>query len=259
MKLSHKIIVLIGLIFTISLTLIGCKEEPIGMGSEADKAKIIFINASVNDFANPTQARREIAVWPSYNGVQFNLFPIKFPWSNGYKAFEPGNMIMRLDTANSPGNDPSQAAAKVAEINFNTQADKYYSVYAVGPSRSVEALVLEDDLTPPTSGKAKIRVMNYSFDAGPIDIVIRGGATLATGLRFKEIKNFFEIESGIYTIDIIDSNTKAVIRSKTGVIIDAKSVYSIWARGLRILPSPGNTNAGYALDISYHANRWGIL
>lgn len=76
MKLTHKIIVLSGLIFTISLTLIGCKKEPIGMGSEADKAKVIFINASVNDFANPTQARREIAVWPFYNGVQFNLFPI---------------------------------------------------------------------------------------------------------------------------------------------------------------------------------------
>jgi hypothetical protein len=259
MKLTHKVIVLSGLIFTIGLTLVGCKEEPIGMGSEPDKAKVIFINASVNDFTNPTQARREIAVWPFYNGVQFNLFPIKFPWSNGYKVFAPGNMVMRLDTANSPGNDPSQAALKVTEINFNTQADKYYSVYAVGPSRSVEALVLEDDLTPPTSGKAKIRLMNYSFDAGPIDIVIKGGATLATGLRFKEIKNFFEIDPGIYTIDIIDSNTKAIINSKTSVIIDAKSVYSIWARGMRTLPSPGNTSAGYVLGISYHANRWGIL
>lgn len=259
MKLTYKALSLSGLIFSICLTITGCKEETIGMGSEPDKAKVIFVNASINDFSNPTQARREIAVWPYYNGVQFNLFPIKFPWSNGYKAFEPGSMVMRLDTANSPGNDPSQAAARVAEVRFNTQADKYYSVYAVGPSRNVEAIVLEDDITLPSSGKAKIRIMNYSFDSGPIDIVIRGGATLASRLNFKDSKNFFEIDPGIYTIDIIDSNTKVILRSKTNVIIDAKSVYSIWARGFRTLPSSGNTNSGYVLDISYHANRWGIL
>lgn len=259
MKSIYHRIQIIGLLSLLILFVASCESEPVGMGSEPDKAKVIFVNASVNDFTIPTQARREIAIWPFYNGVQFNLFPIKFPWSNGYKAFEPGEMVMRLDTANSPGNDPSQAAARVAEIRFNTQADKYYSVYAIGPSRAVEAVVLEDDISLPARGKAKIRLMNYSFDAGPVDIVIRGGETLASGLNYKSIKPFFEINPGIYTLDIVDSNTKVVLRSKTNVIIDANSVYTLWARGFRRLPSPGNTNSGYVLDLSYHANRWGIF
>lgn len=242
-----------------SLLLTACdKNEPQGLGEEKDKAKVIFVNAAPNAATTPAVAQREIAIWPFYNGVQFNNFPIKFPWSNGYKAFAPGSLVMRFDTARSQGNDPSGPAAKVAEITIPTTADGYYSVYAVGTSQKVETVVLTDDLALPTVGKAKIRIMNYSPDAGPIDVAVTGagGAVLATNLTFKGIKEFFEIDPGIYNLEIREAGTTKVLKTKTNVIIDKASCYSIWARGFKTLPSPGNTNGGYVLDLSYHANRW---
>jgi len=79
---------------------------------------------------------------------------------------------------------------------------------------------------------------------------------LAGNLVFKGINEFFEIDSGVYTLEIREAGTTKVLKAKTNVILDKASCYSIWARGFKTLPSPGNTNAGYALDLSYHANRW---
>lgn len=245
-----------------ALVLQGCKPTEVeGLGEEKDKAKIIFVNAAPNGATDPVQARREIAVYPYYNGVQFNTFPIKFPWSNGYKAFSPGTMAMRFDTAQSQANNPAGAAARVAELSFPTTADKYYSVYALGTAQKVEPVLLEDDLSLPAPGKAKIRVMNYSPDAGPVDVVITGGATqpitLATNLSYKGVREFFEIDPGTYTIEVrVAGTTTRIGSARANVFIDRNSCYSIWTAGFRTLPSPGNTFSGYAFDIRYHANRW---
>jgi hypothetical protein len=246
-----------------SLSLTSCdKNDQMGvLGEEKDKAKIIFVNATPNAATQPAAAQREIAIYPFYNNVQFNTFPIKFPWSNGYKAFSPGTMTMRFDTAQSQANNPPGGAAKVGELTFQTEADNYYSVYSVGTVQKTEFVQLNDDLSLPTPGKAKVRIMNYSPDAPPLDLFITEGTAtepvaLATNLAYKGVKDFFEIDPGIYTIEFRLAGTSTVVKNKTRVIIDKNSCYSIWARGFRQVPSPGNTFGGYAFDISYHANRW---
>jgi len=256
-------------LFTILITVVGgalalesCSPAEVeGLGEEKDKAKIIFVNAAPNAAADPAGARREIAVYPFYNGVQFNTFPIKFPWSNGYKAFAPGTMVMRFDTAQSQANNPPGPGARVAELSFPTQADQYYSVYALGTAQKVEPILLNDNLALPAPGKATVRIMNFSPDAGPVDVVITGGAaqpiTLATNLAYKGVRDFFEIDPGVYTIEIrVAGTTTRIGNARSNIIIDRNSCYSIWTAGFRTLPSPGNTFAGYAFDIRYHANRW---
>lgn len=238
-----------------------CEEEVEGLGEEKDKTKIIFINAAPNGSTDPLLAKREIAIYPSYNGVQFNNFPIKFPWSNGYKAFMPGSITITMDSARSIGNDPPGPAAKVAEVTLNTAADEYYSVYATNTVQNVEPVVLKDDLSLPTTGKAKIRIANFSPDAGPVDIVITAGLpqplTLASNLGKNEVKEFFEVDPGRYTIQVFEAGTTTAIRpAKANFIIDANSCYTIWTAGFRTLPSPGNTFGGYGFDTRYHANRW---
>ncbi len=257
-NITHSLYTL--LIGALALTACG-EDEPKGLGSEPDKAKIIFVNAAPNGATEPALARREVAVYPFYNEVTFNNFPIKFPWSNGYKAFEPGQMTVRLDTARSIGNDPPGPNATVAQVTFETVADGYYSVYAVGTVQNLEAVVLTDDLALPTPGKAKVRIMHFSPDAGPVDVVATGGpgtpATLATSLTYKGVKEFFEIDPGTYTLEVREAGTTTRIgNARANVIIDANSCYSLWAAGFRVVPSPGNTFAGYGFDLRYHANRW---
>jgi hypothetical protein len=243
------------------IVLTACEKEPVGLGSEPDKAKIIFVNAAPNGATEAPLARREVAIYPFYNDVTFNNFPIKFPWSNGYKAFEPGSMTIRMDTARSIGNDPPGPNATVTQVTFDTQADTYYSVYAVGTVQNVEALVLTDDLSLPSPGKAKVRIMNFSPDAGPVDLVITGGVsspvTLATNLQFKGVQEFIEVDPGRYTMEVrVSGTTTRIGNARADILLDPNSCYSIWTAGFQTLPSPGNTFAGYGFAIRYHANRW---
>lgn len=247
-------------LFSAAMILMACIAEEPGLGEEKDKAKIIFVNVAPNGSPSPDHALREIAIYPYYNGFQFNNHPIKFSWSNGYKAFDPGTMNMRLDTAQSQGNDPPKAAATVKEISFPTIADGYYSVYAVGTvgpgAQTMETIVLEDNLSLPSPGKVKIRLMNYSPNAGPVDIVTNTGQVWASNIGFKDLISFFEVNPGTYSIQVRNSQTGEVLLSRGNIILDAASCYSIWLQGFaNPLPAP-NTFGGYRLGVRYHANRW---
>jgi hypothetical protein len=250
------------------LLLTSCEKDVEGLGQERDKVKILFLNSAPNAAETPKLADREIAIYPYYNGVQFNNHPIKYSHPNGYKAFEPGQMTIRMDTAQSQANLRPGAANKVAEITFATQADEYYSVFAVNSVQDVQTVLLKDDITTAVAaGKAKVRIMNFSADAGPVDVVItkRGvGAgpkmdlptpqVLASKLDFKGVVDFFEIEPGTYDMEIRDGAT--VLRTFTNMSIDDRSYYSIWVSGFRTVPYGGAAKFNQGINLFYHANRW---
>ncbi|MCS7020066.1 MAG: DUF4397 domain-containing protein [Cytophagales bacterium] len=251
-----SILIIVGLAL-----LTACQKEVVGLGEEKDKAKILFVNAAFNASPIPFQARREIAIYPFYNGVQFNNHPIRFPWTNGYKAFEPGTMNMRFDTAQSQANDPPGPAGRILEFSFPTQADKYYTVFAVGTlglqAHRPESLVIEDDLSLPSPGKAKVRVFNLCPNATALDVVTSTGVTLASNLPFKGRRDFFEIDPGTYTVQVRAPGSTTNLVTRGNIIIDPASCYTIYITGWQPpLPSPGNTFGGYSLGIQYLANRW---
>jgi hypothetical protein len=265
MKTNSNYLYLLALGF---LLLMSCEKEVEGLGQERDKVKVLFLNSAPNAAATSVLADREIAIYPYYNGVQFNNHPIKYSHPNGYKAFVPGQMTIQLDTAQSQANNRPGSAAKVAEITFDTQADEYYSVFAVNSVQNVEIVLLQDDITTAVeAGKAKVRIMNFSSDAGPVDVVItkRGvGAgpkvdlstpqVLASQLDFKGVIDFFEIEPGTYDMQIRDGAT--VLSTFTNMSIDDRSYYSIWVSGFRTVPYGGTAKFNQGLNLFYHANRW---
>jgi len=252
-----KNISILFLVLSVSTLLVACKKDPVGMDEMKNKAKVIFINATPNAATIASQAVREIAIYPYYNGIQFNNFPIKFPWSNGYKAFGPGTLTIRLDTARSIANDPPGPGAKVMEFPIQVQADNYYSLFSVGTDQNVDTFLVKDNLTLPTSGKAKILFLNLSTDAGAIDIVNAvDGKIVAANIAYKQRKSYLEVDPGLLKYQINAAGTSTVLKSSRDLVIDANSVYTVWARGLRVIPVPGSTNSNHPLQLSYHANRW---
>ncbi len=237
-----------------------CKKEEEGyVGDFPDKAKIIFINAAPNSANVPVLAQREIAIYPYYNGTQYNNFPIKYPFSNGYKVFDPGTLTVRLDTAQSQANSPAGIAAVIGTFRLTVEANNYYSLYAVGTSQNVDTFFMKDNIDFPTVGKTKILFLNLSADAGSIDIInSTTGKVLADNISYKQRRTYIEVVPGnTYSMQINVAGTSTVLRAaKTGMVISPNSVYTIWASGFRTIPSPGNTPGGYALQLNYHANRW---
>jgi hypothetical protein len=64
-------------------------------------------------------------------------------------------------------------------------------VFAVNNVATIEALVLEDNLTSPASGKAHIRFIHLSPDAPAVDITLTNGTVVFGDYIFQRSISFY--------------------------------------------------------------------
>src|SRR4029453_1670214 len=108
-----------------------------------------------------------------------------------------------------------------------------YTVAAVGlvADGSLTAQVYQDDLRDPASGNAKVRVVHASPDAGPVDVVPRGGQALVAGLTVPEASPYAEVPAGTYTLDVNAAGTNKTALTVPDATLASGGVYSAFAVG----------------------------
>jgi hypothetical protein len=109
-----------------------------------------------------------------------------------------------------------------------------YTVAAVGlvADDSLTAQVYQDDLRSPASGNAKVRVVHASPDAGPVDVVPRGGDPLVSGLAFPDASPYAaEVPAGTYTLDVNAAGTNKTALTVPDATLASGGVYSAFAVG----------------------------
>jgi hypothetical protein len=121
----------------------------------------------------------------------------------------------------------------VIEAPVEIAAGGAYTVAAVGlvADDSLTAQVYEDDLRAPASGNAKVRVVHASPDAGPVDVVPRGGQALVAGLTFPEASPYAEVPAGTYTLDVNAAGTNQTALTVPDAALASGGVYSAFAVG----------------------------
>jgi hypothetical protein len=108
-----------------------------------------------------------------------------------------------------------------------------YTVAAVGlvADDSLTAQVYQDDLRSPASGNSKVRVVHASPDAGPVDVVPRGGDPLVSGLAFPDASPYAEVPAGTYTLDVNAAGTNKTALTVPDATLASGGVYSAFAVG----------------------------
>jgi hypothetical protein len=124
-------------------------------------------------------------------------------------------------------------ASPVIDAPVDIAAGGAYTVAAVGlvADGSLTAKVYEDDLRSPASGNAKVRVVHASPDAGPVDVVPRGGQALVSGLTFPEASPYAEVPAGTYTLDVNAAGTNQTALTVPDATLASGGVYSAFAVG----------------------------
>ncbi len=124
-------------------------------------------------------------------------------------------------------------ASPVIDAPVDIAAGGAYTVAAVGlvADGSLTAKVYEDDLRSPASGNAKVRVVHASPDAGPVDVVPRGGQALVSGLTFPEASPYAEVPAGTYTLDVNAAGTSKTALTVPDATLASGGVYSAFAVG----------------------------
>ena len=112
------------------------------------------------------------------------------------------------------------------------EADKDYTVVAVGKLANIEPLVLVDNNSAPAAGKAHVRFVHASPDAPAVDIAVKGGPVLFSNVAFKGVGDYLPVDAGTYDLEVRVAGTDTVALNLPGIKLDAGTVYTAYAMGL---------------------------
>jgi len=153
-----------------------------------------------------------------------------------------------------PAGDTSEP---VIDTTVELAGGAAYTIGAVGlvEDGSLTAEVYQDDLTAPSEGNGKLRVVHASPDAGPVDVVPEGGEPLVTGLEYPNASPYAEVPAGTYTINVNAAGTDQTAISVPDVAVESGVTYSAFAVGtaaagnLDVILTEDSAGAGTGSDL----------
>lgn len=106
-----------------------------------------------------------------------------------------------------------------------------YTVAGVGRYADLGLRILEDDISAPSQGKSKVRVVQASVRAPVLDVGSASGATIASGVQFATTTDYREVDPGDWQVRLQPSGGDATVAKCTMaeggvyslIVLDAKS------------------------------------
>ncbi len=184
-------------------------------------ASIMFVNVS------PNGANIDASVGGSV--VASN---IAYPNNSGYKTVATGTQNIKVTQ--------STGGAEVLNGSFSFESGAYYSFYVVDSSHERKATIVRDDLSAPSAGKAKIRILHLAPDAPAVNISITGSGSAAitsNNRTFNDVAtnaafgSFTEVDAAGLTIQANSVATTTNIFTLPVATLTAGKIYTIIIKG----------------------------
>ena len=206
------------LLFAATVLIASCKKDPVDPPAPpppAPTAKIKFTNASVNSSTLGIKVNGEnLADAQSLN----------FMATTGY-----------LNTAYGTGTKISyvypNTGTTFKEVTMDLGADTYSAFVGGEVPADICMIVINDNLSVPASGKAKIRLVNISSDSFNLDFYV-GGPKLDSNVSYQEATPFYEVNAGT-NVNIITQDPAQVGYQRTlnGQNLEAGKIYTVMFSG----------------------------
>jgi Domain of unknown function (DUF4397) len=136
------------------------------------------------------------------SSVSASVAPKKFPGVgygvvSDYLTLPAGTYAVAMRGAGA-----SESSAPVLSTQVTIDAGKAYTVAGVGKHADLGLRVIEDDLSPPDSGKAKVRIVQASLQAPVLNVSVASGSTIADGVQFATTTGYREVNQGSWTVNL---------------------------------------------------------
>lgn len=193
------------------LTFTACGDDD-SVSPNPGKARVMAIHAAPN--------APGIDVYVDNKLVQSNL---TFPNNTQYIEVLAGLRSIKVNVAGT--------AITVFDQTIPFAENKNYSAFATDSSGTLDALLLEDNLTAPASGKAHVRFIHLSSNAPAVDVVADGEVILSN-VSFKDVINFTAFDAGTYSVQVREAGTANVVLNVGNITLTGGKIYTVFARGL---------------------------
>jgi hypothetical protein len=222
-------------IFVIPLLfLLNCKKQatldpPMEEPPKIDtSSKVMFVHAS------PNTPKLDI-----YNGANIlNISNFSYFSNSIYYGISTDSLKSRVKIYNT--------TSTLRKDSFNIVSKKYYTAFLQDVLSNLSFQLVEDDLTPPVQGKAKIRIAQMSPGSGSFDIKTPGATiNLFSNCTFKSVTGFLNTNAANYTFEISDSGSSIPFFTINNLNLVAGKSYTLVLRGQ--LTGTGNQSFNYSL------------
>jgi hypothetical protein len=114
-----------------------------------------------------------------------------------------------------------------------------YTIFAADSLSRLGAVVLQDDLSLPPAGKARVRFVHCLPGYGNVDFAISGGAILAAAVPFKGTGGWQLMDQGSYNLEARPAGDPTTqIADITGLSFAGGHVYTVWLYGPVFVNAP---------------------
>jgi len=138
-----------------------------------------------------------------------------------YQRVQPDRYAVSMRPAGAPASSPP-----VLSTNVDAAAGKAYTVAGVGPYAALGLTVLNDDLTLPSAGQSRVRVINGSAQAKTVSVTAQDGPTITDGVAFSKTTPYSSVPAGKWTLHVT-STSQPNLETTSAVDLSAGDVYSL--------------------------------
>lgn len=205
------------LLFAATVLMASCKKDdpaPTPTPTEQPTAKVKFTNATVNTST--------IAV--RINDVALaDAQALNFLTTTGYlKTAYGANTKVSFVFPNT--------GSVFKEMTTNLGADTYSAFLGGELPTDVSMIVINDNLTAPAAGKAKVRFVNLSIDNFNMSFFV-GGPKLDSNIAYMGYTPFREVSSGAQNVLVQDPANPGYFQTINGQEFTAGKIYTIILTG----------------------------
>src|SRR5215475_16161556 len=150
-----------------------------------------------------------------------------------YKAVTPYKEtpdVQKQFAIKPAGQDSAQPLAQNTE--GISGGDHYTAIAMPNPDGQPTLKVIPDKLTPPPSGKASVRVINASPDAGELDVFVKGKEeALVSGVNPETVTNYKEIDPVTGALEVRPEGKPNALVTVPAQKFEAGHLYTIIVTG----------------------------
>lgn len=124
-----------------------------------------------------------------------------------------------------PAGSP-EGTAPVLSATLRVEEGQAYTAVAVGLQDDLSVTVLEDDLTPPPAGQARVRLVQAANGAPVVDVTAQNGPVLAEDARFGTATGYAVVPAGSWTVEVtpVEGDVQA---TTADLQLEAGSVHTV--------------------------------
>jgi len=122
------------------------------------------------------------------------------------------------------------ADAALIDTDFSVDSGKAYIFAAVNRLNEIEGEVYDVKLDSIDSGKARVRVIHLSPDAGDVSVSVTGGDELWGGVSYRDASDYKDLDAGSYSLDVKGEGDRVLMSAQNLTLEDGYD-YDILALG----------------------------